>query len=225
MNKEFIYIYHMKKEGKPPVALWEQFSEGSTFTVDAGYNRQVSFLFENEAIVDSVRRKEVLEATKEFLINGYRYIMEASDGELELADHYSVEFSHGKNHVAQGSLMRLSTKRIIEAVKDKDKIKKQILEQALVVHELVHNITDDEDLPMLIEIIYLLENGQIERVEEIKELWEQEKLPSPYAGGLKKISGWFGYSNPTELFNNLNLKDLERLKLVFKKKSIALIRK
>ena len=89
-----------------------------------------------------------------------------------------------------------------------------------MTHELVHNLTDDEDLPMLIEIIYLLENEQTWRLQHIKELAEQGKLQQQYVKGLEKISSWLGYSSPTELFNGLKVDDLGKLKAIFKEKSI-----
>lgn len=117
---------------------------------------------------------------------------------------------------AQGQAMNLPIE-FIRGLVDDPKSEQVIIKKSLIVHEIIHEITDDEDLPMFLEMIYAIEHGVISRISQIKSFLTEGKLDPPHIQGLKKIVGYLNYQSPEEMLDALPNLSLEALKNEFKK--------
>lgn len=155
-----------------------------------------------------------------FLGEGHDYFRNLVGPDFsDLSGKYVIEFSQGKNQPRHtGILMHMDAGLLREQAKTPSHPYTKDLVQSLVVHEIGHSITTREDIPMLAEMIYMIEKGHTRRIEEIRRIFEEGKLGSAHEEGLAIISKWLGYSSPSEMLSSLPEKDLEELKNIFKQK-------
>lgn len=195
---------------------WQPFSKGRE-EVFKSNNDQITLSFRDIEKLDEGLREAAVATVKEFISQGYDYIMQATDRQLVLSKKFLIEFSNRDGHGHQGALMRISISTLTKTLENRADEASQHLERSSMAHELIHNITDDEDFPMFIEMIYLSENGQHKRLEEIELMLRTGKLPNQYIRGLSHIARWLGCNNDAqELFGKIKSMKVEELKLIFK---------
>ncbi len=91
----------------------------------------------------------------ELLNGGANYLRSVAGEDYEFSPTYSVYFTRRFRHGAQGGEFRISVSHLREALSGDGA--RRDLEQSLFVHELVHNLVDEEELPMMIEFAYMIE--------------------------------------------------------------------
>jgi len=114
--------------------------------------------------------------------------------------------------------MLIPASRIDEAVQAGPKSYIHRRESSLVAHEIIHNPTDDEDLPLFLELIYMLEQNGGKRIKEIGALLTNGQLSHPYVAGLENITKWLNYKTPEKMLETLPTQDIENLKEKFRKR-------
>lgn len=125
-----------------------------------------------------------------------------------------IEITPRIRHAAQGALIRLSRESLAQYERLDEKEKDQ--EQSLIVHELVHNLRDEEDLSMLAELTYMLEKGHTWRLSNLRTIREEGRLPAGYETGLSTIANWLGIP-VDELLNPNEPKNLELMRETFQR--------
>jgi len=126
---------------------------------------------------------------------------------------YYLRIVGGESHGNAGIEMYLSRGRILAAMRG-DQSQRNI-EHSLFVHEFVHNVQEYEDLPMLAELLYLLEHGEQERIDDIRILFSDGKFRQPYIDGLSTIAGWMGYADTISFLNELSPTMVRQMRSIF----------
>lgn len=119
----------------------------------------------------------------------YQFLDELFSDEQIFTRSWIIKFSKSGNFRAQGKIMVIPIEKISNAIQDKDKKQLQII-LSQIAHETIHNLTDSEALPMLMELIFLIESNSEERLSDIRDLYVEEKLPTQYVVGIKTICKW-----------------------------------
>lgn len=109
---------------------------------------------------------------------------------------WTIKFSKNGSLKAQGKIMVIPIEKVDEAIKSDNKKQRQVM-LSQIAHETIHNITDDEALPMLMEIIFLVESNSDERIKDIYDLLTENKLPNQYVVGIRTICEWLKLNNDT----------------------------
>ncbi len=127
---------------------------------------------------------------------------------------FLVEMTKRDGHAAQGALIRLA----VDSIKQFDELDepKKDQERSLIVHEVVHNLRDEEDLSMLVEMIYMIERGHLWRLANLKKIRNDGRLPAPYETGLSTIATWLGTSID-DLLDETSPKNLDLMRDVFRR--------
>lgn len=147
-------------------------------------------------------REEALEtfATKLFE-GGKSYLQQVVGDDYPFAANIDVTFTGRKIHGARGATINISIEHLREAMNgNQERID---LEQSLIIHELVHGLVDEEDLPMMVELAYMIEKGLIQgRLENIKRILREGRFPEKHEAGLRNIANALGMQPLEELFSS-----------------------
>ncbi len=163
------------------------------------------------------RFEEAIPAAKQMIDHGYKYLSRLVGPEVPISRNLRVALNHGTNHRAEGSLMFLSAHRILEAHEPEAPRYLRDREQSLVLHELVHTQVDEvEDLPMMAELIYMLERQHPEIIDKLIQAIHQDKLPLAYMKGLTKIVTRLGESDLGHFLHSLPDRNIDQLKGEFR---------
>lgn len=177
-----------------------------------GVGLKMEVLFESGIFGEPVATPELKDITAEVLANGYKYLFELMGPNFGIDRKMLVQLTQGQRPMHQGSMMLIPT-RLLEEFKDPETSEYiKDARQAQIIHELLHNLTDEETLPILSEISYMLDKGHPERVGRIKELLDQGKLWPSHIKGLEALSKDFGLDETGELFDFLIKEDPSALK-------------
>ncbi len=176
---------------------------------------------ELELVFQGIRiEKEDEEVVTEAICNGYDYLSSVlGQGISSLSKKYIVELTSGENFMHGGILMKFPESGIKSLKGDPSYERDRT--QSLVVHELVHSITPYEDLPMFAEMIYIVEKGHPERINEIGRFLSEGKLKKQYVSGLSNIANWLGSSSPEELVREFSRNNLDYLKAKLAKELVS----
>lgn len=189
--------------------------------IETPRGRKLELLFQETPISrDAPDIVQLKSQAQELLGEGYDYFRSLVGEDFkDLSDRYVIEFAQGRFRHG-GILMHLDVDLLRELAKNPGHSYTKDLVQSLVVHEIGHNLTSQEDIPMLAEMIYMIEKGHTRRIEEIKGLLAEGQLPPPHARGLAAIGQWLGYDSPLEMLDSLPGRDLDELKNIFKQKAV-----
>jgi len=165
--------------------------------------------------------KEIEVTARKLLKDGQDYLRSVV-AEYPFPKQYIVCISPRARHANLGSEMYLSAARLT-ALKTADQYV-QDLEQSQVIHELVHNLCDTEDLPMLIELAYMLERGHDARIEKLHSILKDGGLSKVYIDGLLSIANMLGFADPNELLLNISEQEVERMKALFQARIQEILR-
>lgn len=178
--------------------------------------RKLELIFQSTPISEDAPDLVQLKAQAEELLGaGYDYFRSLVGEDFDLTERFMVKFTQGRFRHA-GILMHMDVDLLRELNKNPDHQYTQDLVKSLVVHEIGHNLTVEEDIPMFAEMIYMVERGQIGRLMDINRLLSKGKLEQAHVKGLIKISQWLGYSSPSEMLTNFPQRSLSELKAVFR---------
>lgn len=145
-------------------------------------------------------RDETLEHFATTLLeNGVEYLRAVVGSDYGFAKNIQVEFKKRPRHVAFAATIDVSIDHLREAMTgDTARID---LEQSLFIHELVHGLTEEEELPMMIEFAFMIKKGHGEaRLKAIKRILDDGRFPPIYQAGLLNIAHELGFSTLEELF-------------------------
>lgn len=190
--------------------------KGETFETPQG--RKLELLFQDTAVSreapDILRLKD---QAKKLLGVGYDYFRNLVGEDFgDLSDRFVIKFVQGRFRHG-GVLMHMDTSLLRELAKDPGQQYTQDLVQSLVVHEIGHNLTVEEDIPMFAEMIYMAEKSQFGRIMEINRLFESRKLEPAHVNGLAKIARWLGYDYPPQALTSFPQRDIQEFKAIFRK--------
>lgn len=161
-------------------------------------------------------REETLEEfTAKLLENGKSYLKHVVGDDYPFAANIDVTFTGRKIHGARGATMNISTKHLRETMNgDPERID---LEQSLIIHELVHGLVDTEELPMMIELAYMIEKGLIQqRLKTLEKIFREGRLLKKYEDGLRNVANALEMQTLEELFSStLNSASADILKAKF----------
>lgn len=153
-----------------------------------------------------------------FLGEGYDYIRNLVGLAFnDLSEKYVIAFVQGRFRHS-GILMHMDVDLLRAQEKNSGDQYTKDLVQSSVVHEIGHNITVEEDIPMLAEMIFMIEKGHSSRILEIKRFFEEGKLDPAHMKGLTTVSKWLGYDSPSEMLNALPERNPEELRVIFRQK-------
>ena len=187
-------------------------------TLSDGRSVEVQFISRKDIDPQS-EINQLRENTLELLAHGYEYLISVlGPGYEQLPVKIGVILSMETNHRFQGALMKASIPRLrqYQDTLDSGERYAQARERSLVVHDLTHSLTDIETMPMFIEMIYMLEQGFPERVEEIQRMYQAEELSPKHARGIEELTSFLGLANPSEMFTQLSSPNLDQLKQKFR---------
>ncbi|MCR4313922.1 MAG: hypothetical protein NUV84_01605 [Candidatus Uhrbacteria bacterium] len=162
-----------------------------------------------------LERNEQIETTaRQLLERSVSYLKKLYGDDYPTARNFLIEITHRKQHGATGATIKLSHESLasFESLNEQEKDQ----EQSLIVHELVHNFRDEEDLSMLAELTYMLEKGHVWRLTNLAKIRGEGRLPAPYEIGLSTIAQWLGITMD-QLLDPNEPKDLEQMQKVFRR--------
>lgn len=160
--------------------------------------------------------QKLQERASEYFDEAYSYLQAFLPDTIPLTRKWHVKLSPQSQHGAMGVAMHLSVHHI--ALEPSASEYRVTREKSLIVHEVLHNLRDEEDFSMFIEMIYIIEHGQARRIEEIKQLYSDGALPDRYVKGLQQIADWLGLGSPEQLFESIAAIGVDRLKVVFRER-------
>lgn len=150
----------------------------------------------------------------------FAYILEITNNEVAFASRFTIDITKGTGRLgAYGSGIRIP-RSYIEAAQA-DEAGRLEFETGLV-HEVTHNFSIDEALPMFAELIHYVDTNNLERLKHILDLYEHPELNESYVTGFRQIADWLG-CQPEELEEAFQTKHLGALKSIFKKRLLAFI--
>lgn len=153
--------------------------------------------------------KEV-ETLKTIMGNSHDWLTDIT-GDNVLSEHFLITLST-KKALGHGSMMFFPLPHVKEYPGlSTNSYRKDYIDSEMI-HEFSHNLTVKEDLPMFAEMIFMCEKGHKNRIQEIKELFEQKKLEDSYAKGLEKITTWLNFNSVSEMLSNFDKLDPDSLK-------------
>lgn len=160
-----------------------------------------------------LERNEQIETTaRQLLERAVAYLKELYGDDYPISRNFIIKITPRDRHGAQGAHIKLSRESLarFEGLDEKEKDQ----EQSLIVHELVHNLRDEEDISMLTELIYMLERGHTWRLVNLARIRGKSRLPAAYETGLSTIAERLGIPI-NELLDPNEPKDLERMREIF----------
>lgn len=155
------------------------------------------------------------ELAQELLREGIDYLRATAGDDYPVSPSYQVRLSRRQRHAAGGALIDVSAARLKDLSNFAEPAARD-LEQSLIIHELVHNLQDEEGLPMLIELTYELEKGHVDRLRQLADLLRDGKLSSPYTAGLDRIAAWLGHETSEDFLRRADNSSVEPMKKVFR---------
>jgi hypothetical protein len=161
-------------------------------------------------------RDQQLEAFATLLLEkGVQYLKATVGTDYEFARNIDVIFTPRLRHGAQGAEMRLSIGHLREAMNGG--VDRIALEQSLIIHELVHGLVDEEELPMMIELAYIAEHGYAEqRFQKLAAIDSEGGLGKPYQEALQNIATILGAQTIQDLASlPIDASMAEKLKQTF----------
>lgn len=173
---------------------------------------------------NSSDRYEVERFVRESLHTGMKYLRDTVGADYPFSSLFPVDITKRKNHAAQGSAMNLSVDALREAM---TRHEQRDLHQSLIIHELVHGLVDEELLPMMIELAYIMENGKgTDRLHNLATLHATGRLPHKYFLSLQQIAHLLDMHSVNDFFSSagdamlaLRLKNIfsQRIRKEFRK--------
>lgn len=187
--------------------------EWETSTTSKG--RKVKFRFEESAAKTKNEQKDLEDIFKRMFLEGYDYVSDIiGDDKSVLPEWVVVRFENSKKLRAHGIIISVGMPLLKEYQSSTDNYEKDIT-FSRVIHEIVHGITTGEDLPMLAEMVYVLDKGHTKRISQIGQLLSKGGLPKPHVQGLENIKNWLGYDSSEEMLEDIPNKDIGDLKKKF----------
>jgi hypothetical protein len=177
-----------------------------------GVDLKMEVLFEPGIFGKAEATPELKATTAEALAGGYKYLFELMGPSFGIDKKLLVQLTQGQRPMHQGSMMLIPIKLLEEFRDPETPVYTKDSRQAQIIHELLHNLTDEEALPILAEISYMLEKGHPERVGRIKELLDQGELNPAHIKGLETLAKDFGLDKTGDLFDFLLKEDVNILK-------------
>jgi hypothetical protein len=150
--------------------------------------------------------------------NAYDYLSEVT-GRETLGKNFGITF--GVNFLGSGAVIEMDTDELGKLANNPGLSRyEKDLDQSSVIHEVTHMFEVEENLSMLIEMIYMMEKGHSYRINEIKEMLQKKELSPQHVKGLEDVSGWIGATSPGEMLDDIASGKLEVsiLKKTFKEK-------
>lgn len=170
-----------------------------TETITTPKGTKISVLFDFADRGQGVTPEIKQEATKLFATS-YDYLS-ALVGKEDLGNEFGIQF--GKAFLAQGAQIILDTSELEKSVNSGPNTYIQDLNLSTVIHEMAHQFGDEEALPMLVEMAYMMEKGYGGRIQEIQGMLLNGDLPERHISGLKDICKWLQVNNPTRLLDDI----------------------
>ncbi len=162
-----------------------------------------------------IDRDEVIEQrVKELMSESIDYLKQLYGEDYPTPAQFLVEMTKRDGHAAQGSLIRMA----VDSIKQFDELgePKKDQERSLIVHEVVHNLRDEEDLSMLVEMIYMIERGHLWRLAILGKIRNEGRLTAPYETGLATIASWLD-TTIDDLLDETSPKNLDLMREVFRR--------
>ncbi len=129
-------------------------------------------------------------------------------------DVFDVTISPRPRHGAGGNEIALSYASLKEGANGDEA--RQDVERSLLIHELVHQYDpESERLAMMVELVYVLEKGRMERLQTLKRIFTENRLESKYQDGLQFIADALEMDTIENFLDHATPGDAERLKSVF----------
>lgn len=151
---------------------------------------------------------------KELLEKGVAYLNEAYEKSYPLPATYTVIIGRRRTHGNLGAEMHLSKERLARHTQTDPRQSDE--EQSLIIHELVHNLRDEEDLPMITELMFMLERGHVDRLEQILQMKNDEKLPQRYLDGLQAVATAMDYQSIDDIDTVTCVERIDKMKATFR---------
>jgi len=201
--------------------------EGREYSICEGEDK-IAIYYENiDYLKGSVGGGEKIKDRTEFLIvQAAEYVFRQLPQFGEISRDWIVEFTETGSVRGEGMLMRVP----IDLVEDKfmntaEDNYEEALAISIFVHELMHGLTPtSEALPMLAEMMYMLDSGGEMRIDQISSFLENDQLEEPHVKGLGEISGWFGYDSTRHFLKEFPNLDRDKIGGVFTSKAMECAR-
>lgn len=150
---------------------------------------------------------------KQQLAHAFSYIYDITDHEVQCSPQFSIDIIETETRLgASGSLIRIP-RSYLETSQASEEGWLEM--QTGLVHETVHNFTDDEALPMLAELIHYLDTNNFKRLEYILSIYGHPDLDEAYTKGFHQIADWLR-RRPEDLKEVFVQDRVEILKAIFK---------
>ncbi|MEK9166855.1 MAG: hypothetical protein AAB836_00985 [Patescibacteria group bacterium] len=177
-----------------------------------GSKRLIEICFDpKSSFVEDASKEKVLS----FLQNGYAYILSVLGEDAFINMKNMLRLKRQFNHdVKGGNEMSINVSRL-ESAGD---LYTNELEQSLITHEILHHFFWEEHFSMFIEMIYMLDKGQVRRFDVLKSILQENRFAPPYLDGLSQISEWLGFDDIEKMLEAFPSLDLTELKRIFKEK-------
>lgn len=173
-------------------------------------------------IVKNPKEKaRIVSKIMEHFEKAYAYLYKILGNQNFISKNITVEISNRERHGAQGALFRVSAPHIRKSLEINDEYQSS-LQDSLFIHELLHNLTDAEDVPMLAEFTFILEKGQTKRFQEIERLHEQGLFPPVYTAAMGRLAEQLGYSGYLEMLRGLSSRNVLDLKNLLNNEVLSL---
>lgn len=194
------------------------FSKGELVKTPKG--NEIELVFEENEVSKDCKDIDLLkETSSQFFSRGFDYLSDTlGENYSYLSKKMAINFIDSENARHAGILSLVSVPWLRKYIENpKNDYWKDFL-QSVYIHEILHNIMVEEELPMLGELLYVREKGQKDRIEEVHGLLNNGKLDHSHRKGLGVISSWLGYKNGSDVLENLPSYDLGSLKDIFREK-------
>ena len=177
-------------------------------TISVAGGSELHLAFENPPA------QEVLEGFVSMLADAYTYLHSIAEIP-EMSDYFVINFINSGDFSHQGIHMRVPVPRVKEAINAGRESYLYARERSILVHELLHNLVNGEEIPMFAELISITEGDAKTRIEQIIDLLQSKDLGPQHVTGLEKIATYLGFSNPVELLQRILTMDRGQLKQRF----------
>ncbi len=195
---------------------WKPFEhEGVRVDLEAG-REPLNVVFGGENRLPKGMEPAARALVTELLQLSYNYLISKIGNDVVFSRNLTIEFSLRQVHGRQGTLMKVSVINIKDMLEQPENSQLRGYQESGFVHEILHEYTDDEDLPMLAEILYLIEKGATWRLENIQSIIREGRMPKPYIDGLNKIAYWLGYESTDDLLAKVSGHSTEEIASVLK---------
>jgi len=164
---------------------------------------------------EGIERDEAVELrVKELIDESIDYLKQLYGEDHPAPAQFLVKMTRRSKHGARGIDINIATDSI-RKFDELDEPKKD-QERSLIIHEVVHNLRDEEDLSMLVELIYMIERGHLWRLANLKKIRNEGRLTTPYETGLSTIASWLD-TTIDDLLDETSPKNLDVMRDVFRR--------